>query len=320
MSTPTDARARIAAIQEHEAWAIIRRSTRTGDRDTVGVVGGRRWVAESLLDVPLEHGPPPAGAPVRPAGRRPVPAGRRARLRGPRRRHAAGGGRRRDRARVHRRRRPRRDRGRGRSRSPTAAASSPTTTTTPRSSSAIIKDEIGQGEGANLVIGRHFRAVLADWGADAGARRVPPAAGARARRVLDLPVLHRRPLPDRRQPGAARQRARRRRADEPDQRHLPGARRGRRRAEPEAAAAGVPPGREGDLRALHGRRRRAQDDVRHLPRGRPGARAVPQADDAPRSTPSTSSPAAPPATSARCCATRCTPPPSPAARSRTPAG
>ncbi len=28
----------------------------------------------------------------------------------------------------------------------------------------IISDEIGQGEGANLVIGRHFRAQVADWG------------------------------------------------------------------------------------------------------------------------------------------------------------
>ncbi|MCW2738722.1 chorismate-binding protein [Nocardioides sp.] len=30
---------------------------------------------------------------------------------------------------------------------------------------AIIRDEIGQGEGANLVIGRHYRAVIADWDA-----------------------------------------------------------------------------------------------------------------------------------------------------------
>jgi len=30
----------------------------------------------------------------------------------------------------------------------------------------IIDDEIGQGEGANLVIGRHFRAQVADWGHD----------------------------------------------------------------------------------------------------------------------------------------------------------
>ena len=83
-------------------------------------------------------------------------------------------------------------------------------------------------------------------------------------------------------------------------------------ADVKAAAARLPRRREGDLRALHGRRRGAQDDVRHLPRGRPGARAVPQADDATSSTPSTSSPAAPTATRARCCATRCTPPRSPA--------
>jgi phenazine biosynthesis protein phzE len=30
----------------------------------------------------------------------------------------------------------------------------------------IIKDEIGQGEGANLVIGRHYHAVVADWDVD----------------------------------------------------------------------------------------------------------------------------------------------------------
>jgi phenazine biosynthesis protein phzE len=30
---------------------------------------------------------------------------------------------------------------------------------------AIIRDEIGQGEGANLVIGRHYRAIVADWDA-----------------------------------------------------------------------------------------------------------------------------------------------------------
>ncbi|HET7682099.1 MAG TPA: chorismate-binding protein, partial [Marmoricola sp.] len=29
----------------------------------------------------------------------------------------------------------------------------------------IIEDEIGNGEGANLVVGRHYRAQLADWGA-----------------------------------------------------------------------------------------------------------------------------------------------------------
>ena len=87
---------------------------------------------------------------------------------------------------------------------------------------AIIRDEIGQGEGANLVIGRHYRAVVADWDADARAHRLPPAAGARARGLLDLLLLHRRPVPDRRQPRAARLVRGRRRPDEPDLRHLPG--------------------------------------------------------------------------------------------------
>src|SRR5919205_733046 len=61
MNHAVDARAAIAALQGHEAWAIIRRSTRAGDRDTVGLVGGRRRVVESLLDVPLETGSPEAG-------------------------------------------------------------------------------------------------------------------------------------------------------------------------------------------------------------------------------------------------------------------
>src|SRR6476661_9460906 len=58
MPSTTDARAAIEALQGHEAWAIIRRSTRSGDRDTVGLVGGRRSVVESILDVPLEEGAP----------------------------------------------------------------------------------------------------------------------------------------------------------------------------------------------------------------------------------------------------------------------
>ena len=50
--------------------------------------------------------------------------------------------------------------------SPTAAASTPTTRSTRKLVDAIISDEIGQGEGANLVVGRHYRATVADWGAD----------------------------------------------------------------------------------------------------------------------------------------------------------
>jgi len=60
-TSASDAGEAIAALREHEAWAIIRRSTRAGDRDTVGLVGGRRRVVESVLDVPLEDGPPNTG-------------------------------------------------------------------------------------------------------------------------------------------------------------------------------------------------------------------------------------------------------------------
>ncbi|MDO9494727.1 MAG: phenazine-specific anthranilate synthase component I, partial [Nocardioides sp.] len=61
MSETSAARDAIAALQGHEAWAIIRRSTRAGDRDTVGLVGGKRSVVESLLDVPLTEGVPADG-------------------------------------------------------------------------------------------------------------------------------------------------------------------------------------------------------------------------------------------------------------------
>ncbi|MBF4161172.1 anthranilate synthase family protein [Nocardioides acrostichi] len=61
MPATPDVRSAIEALQGHEAWAIIRRSTRAGDKPTVGLVGGRRWVAESLMNVPLEQGPPAPG-------------------------------------------------------------------------------------------------------------------------------------------------------------------------------------------------------------------------------------------------------------------
>lgn len=60
-STTLTAREAIAAVQGHEAWAIIRRSTRAGDRDTVGVLGGDRSVVESIMDIPLETGVPEPG-------------------------------------------------------------------------------------------------------------------------------------------------------------------------------------------------------------------------------------------------------------------
>ncbi|WP_134740421.1 anthranilate synthase family protein [Nocardioides sp. 503] len=163
MPETSAARDAIAALQGHEAWAIIRRSTRAGDRDTVGLVGGRRSVVESLLDVPLTEGAPADGhiadrllaVPFRQVAERGFEA------------HDDG--------------------------TPlvvvdvdtelefsvaevVAAIDEVPVEFTDRGGfetgdeeygelvRAIIDDEIGQGEGANLVIGRHYRAQVADWG------------------------------------------------------------------------------------------------------------------------------------------------------------
>jgi phenazine biosynthesis protein phzE len=160
-----DARAAIAALQGHEAWAIIRRSTRAGDRDTVGLVGGTRSVVESVLDVPLEQGVPEHGhladrllaVPFRQVAERGFEA------------HDDG--------------------------TPLVvvdieseqefsvaevidAIDDTGVEFSDRGGfdigdeeyaklvATIISDEIGQGEGANLVVGRHYRATVADWGAD----------------------------------------------------------------------------------------------------------------------------------------------------------
>src|SRR4051812_38152016 len=165
MTTTPTAREAIAAIQGHEAWAIIRRSTRAGDRDTVGVVGGTRSVVESILDVPLAEGVPEAG---HIADRLLAVPFRQVRERG---------------FQAH-------DDG-----TPlvvvdveselefTVAEVIEAIDDVPvefsdrggfetgdeeygELVSSIITDEIGQGEGANLVIGRHYRASVADWGAD----------------------------------------------------------------------------------------------------------------------------------------------------------
>jgi len=164
-SSPADARTAIDAISRHEAWAIIRRSTRAGDKPTVGLLGGRRWEADSLLDVPLEDGPPAPGrqcdrlvaVPFRQVAERGFEA------------HDDG--------------------------TPLVvvdvdeehefsvadvldAVDDTTVDFVDRGGfetddesyakvvESIIRDEIGQGEGANLVVGRHYRAVVADWGRD----------------------------------------------------------------------------------------------------------------------------------------------------------
>ncbi|HEU5037580.1 MAG TPA: anthranilate synthase family protein [Nocardioides sp.] len=165
MTTTPSAREAIAAVQGHEAWAIIRRSTRAGDRDTVGVVGGRRHVVESILDVALAEGVPEDGhiadrllaVPFRQVRERGFEA------------HDDG--------------------------TPLVvvdveseleftvaevvdAIDEVAVEFSDRGGfdtdddeygklvGSIIRDEIGQGEGANLVIGRHYRATVADWGAD----------------------------------------------------------------------------------------------------------------------------------------------------------
>ncbi|RHW26031.1 phenazine-specific anthranilate synthase component I [Nocardioides immobilis] len=161
----TSAREAIAAIQGHEAWAIIRRSTRAGDRDTVGLLGGRRWVADSIMDIPLEDGPPPPG---RQCDRLVAVPFRQVAERG---------------FDVH-------DDG-----TPLVVVDVETEqefsvadivdaidddgvdfsdrggfdlddNDYAKVVEQIISEEIGQGEGANLVVGRTYRAVVADWGAD----------------------------------------------------------------------------------------------------------------------------------------------------------
>src|SRR3712207_9408471 len=52
-----DPRAALDEVLAHEAWALVR----TKDAATVTLVGGRRSEVDSLLDVPLEEGPPPPG-------------------------------------------------------------------------------------------------------------------------------------------------------------------------------------------------------------------------------------------------------------------
>ena len=164
MTATTPAREAIEALQGHEAWAIIRRSTRAGDRDTVGLIGGRRSVVESLLDVPLEEGIPADG---HIADRLLAIPFRQVRERG---------------FEAHDDGTPLvvvdieserefsvaevldaiddtgidfADRGGFDTEDDDYAVLV----------KAIIDDEIGQGEGANLVVGRNYRATVADWDA-----------------------------------------------------------------------------------------------------------------------------------------------------------
>lgn len=160
MSTsPTSAAQALDALVRHEAWAAIR----LRDSATVTLVGGTRSEVESLMDVPLEQGPPPEGRrfdrllaiPFRQVRERGFEA------------HDDG--------------------------TPLSVVHVDSETEAPLADllealpdepiefedrggfetsddeygavvDRIIKDEIGNGEGANLVVGRHYRARISDWG------------------------------------------------------------------------------------------------------------------------------------------------------------
>jgi phenazine biosynthesis protein phzE len=160
--SPLDPGAALEQLRTHEAWAVVR----LRDAPTVTLVGGTRSEVGSLLDVPLESGPPPAGrrfdrllaVPFRQVAERgfeahddgapltvvdiafeteiPVAALLAALPRVPVAFADRGGFETSDAAYADVVRR-------------------------------IIDEEIGNGEGANLVVGRHYRAQLADWGPDA---------------------------------------------------------------------------------------------------------------------------------------------------------
>ena len=167
-----DPRTALEQLLEHEAWAVVR----TRDATTVTLVGGRRSEVGSLLDVPLEEGPPPLG---RRYDRLLAVPFRQVRERG----FAA------------------HDDG-----APLVLVELDTEVEVPLADLVaalpeeplvfadrgrfetsdeeyaevvrrIIEDEIGHGEGANLVVARHYRAQVEDWG--------PTAALSVLRRLLE---------------------------------------------------------------------------------------------------------------------------------------
>jgi phenazine biosynthesis protein phzE len=160
-SAATDARALLAAITGREAWAAIR----LRDSATVTLIGGPRSEVASILDIPLETGVPEAGRrfdrlvaiPFRQVAERGFEA------------HDDG--------------------------TPLVVVTIDSETEVPVADllaalpdvpvefddrggfessdedyakvvETIIRDEIGQGEGANLVVGRHFRAQVANMSTD----------------------------------------------------------------------------------------------------------------------------------------------------------
>ncbi len=157
----TDVRALLADVQAYDAWAVIRRKA----APTAGLVGGSRREVASLLDIPLEEGPPEPG---RFADRLVAVPFRQVRERGF---EAIDDGTPLVVVDVEAEHEVRvedlldalpdvavelADRG----------GFDTDDASYGKVVDQIIRDEIGQGEGANLVIGRHYRAIVADWDAD----------------------------------------------------------------------------------------------------------------------------------------------------------
>src|SRR3712207_1182777 len=167
-----DPRAALDQVLAHEAWALVR----TKDAATFTLVGGRRPEVASPLDVPLEEGPPPPGrrfdrllaVPFRQVRERGFPAND-------------------DGApltvvevetelEV-----PVADLLSALPDEPLRFADRGRFETTDEEYAAVVRriidDEIGNGEGANLVVARHYRAQVEGWG--------PAAALAVLRRLLE---------------------------------------------------------------------------------------------------------------------------------------
>ena len=160
MTDTAAVRALLEQVQGHEAWAVIRRKAEA----TAGIVGGRRSEVGSILDIPLETGIPEPGrsadrlvaVPFRQVAERGFEAiddGTPLVVVDIEEEHEVG------------------------VEELLAALPEASVEFADRGGfvvddasyaevvDRIIREEIGRGEGANLVIGRHYRAVVADWDA-----------------------------------------------------------------------------------------------------------------------------------------------------------
>ena len=161
MTSDVPARDALEVVRRHEAWAVIRRKA----APTAGLVGGSRSEVASLMDIPLEEGPPEPGRyadrlvavpfrQVRERGFEAVDDGTPLVVVDVETEHEVAV----DDLLAALPVEPVELADRGGFETDDAAYGEVV--------DAIIRDEIGQGEGANLVIGRHFRAVVADWDAE----------------------------------------------------------------------------------------------------------------------------------------------------------